>query len=347
MPRIPRLLALATAVPPFVLHQAEVAAYARRLFLTRDSEIERLREVYANAGIETRCSCVPLEWYSQPHGWVERNRLYLENSVALLERAALDCLKEAGLRVEDVDGIVSVSTTGLATPSLDALLLERLGMRRNVWRLPVFGLGCAGGVLGLARTAALAKTSPDQNILFLVVELCGLTFREIDQSKSNIIATALFGDGAAAALISCRGDGPALTSWGELTWPSSLDVMGWQIEEDGFGVLFSRDIPALIRANYRPALDDFLAGSELSVADIDAFVCHPGGAKVVDALETTLGLPAGSLVHARAVLREYGNISAASVLFVLKRVKQAGVKGKYLLSALGPGFTVGFLLLDV
>lgn len=131
------------------------------------------------------------------------------------------------------------------------------------------------------------------------------------------------------------------------TWPSSLDVMGWQIEEDGFGVLFSRDIPALIRANYRPALDDFLADSDLKVADIDAFVCHPGGAKVVDVLETTLGLPAGSLVHARAVLREYGNISAASVLFVLKRVKHTGVKGKYLLSALGPGFTVGFLLLDV
>lgn len=347
MPPVPHLLALTTAVPPFVLRQDEVADFARCLFSSRKSEIERLRDVYANAGIDSRYSCVPLDWYGQPHGWVERNGLYLENSIALLERAALHCLDDAGLGVEAVDGIVAVSTTGLATPSLDALLVDRLGMRRDVWRLPIFGLGCAGGVLGLARTAALAKASPDQHILFLVVELCGLTFRSVDQSKSNIIATALFGDGAAAALVSCRGDGPELASWGEHTWPNSLDVMGWHIEEDGFGVLFSRDIPALIRANYRSVVDDFLGGSNLCVADIDAFVCHPGGAKVIDALETALGLPAGNLIEARAVLREYGNISAASVPFVLKRVMQTGVRGKYLLSALGPGFTVGFLILDV
>ncbi len=347
MPPIPRLLALATAVPPFVLRQDEVATFARRLFSARGSEIERLQAAYANAGIETRYSCVPLDWYSHPHGWIERNRLYLENSVTLLERAALECLNDAGLGIEQIDGIVSVSTTGLATPSLDALLLERLGTRRNVWRLPVFGLGCAGGVLGLARTAALAKAAPNQRILLLVVELCGLTFRSVDQSKSNIIATALFGDGAAAALVSCRGDGPAMTGWGELTWPNSLDVMGWHIKEDGFGVLFSRDIPALIRTNFRAAADDFLASCDLDISDIDAFVCHPGGAKVVAALETALGLAAGSLTHARAVLREYGNISAASILFVLNRVIHTCVRGNYLLSSLGPGFTVGFLLLDV
>ena len=240
-------------------------------------DLERLLPVYLNAGIETRYSCVPLEWYTRPHGWAEKNRLYLENAVALIERATLDCLARAGLGVGDVDMVVSVSTTGIATPSLDALLAERLNMRRDVQRLPVFGLGCAGGVLGLARAAAMARALPGATVLFLVVELCALTFRHTDTSKSNVVATALFGDGAAAALVSCAGDGPALTAWGEHTWPRSLDIMGWRVEDDGLGVLFSRDIPAIIRADLRAILDGFLELRGLTRVDIDRFLCHPGG----------------------------------------------------------------------
>lgn len=343
----PGLLALATAVPPFILRQSEVAAHARRLFPELGDEIERLLPVYENAGIETRYSCVPVDWYQKKHGWVERNRLYIDNAVALLERATLDCLAAAGCGVEEVDGIVAVSTSGIATPSLDALLMERLGMRRDVQRLPIFGLGCAGGVLGLARAAALAQAAPEQKILFLVVELCGLTFRRTDQSKSNVIASALFGDGAAAALIGCTGNGSTLTAWGEHTWPNSLDVMGWRVEEDGLGVLFSRDIPALVREQLRPALEDFLGRRGLGLDDIDSFLCHPGGAKVLAAFEAALGLDNGVLDHARAVLREYGNMSAASVMFVLDRALKAGDTGRYLLSALGPGFTAAFLTMEV
>ena len=307
-------------------------------------DLERLLPVFGNAGIETRYSCVPLEWYEDSHGWAEKNRLYLENAPTLMETAALDCLGAAGLDVADVDAIVSVSSSGIATPSLDALLAERLGMRRDLQRLPIFGLGCAGGVLGLARAAAMARASPGSKVLLVVVELCGLTFRRADQSNGNLVATALFGDGAAAALVSTDGVGPALVSWGEHTWPGSLQVMGWRVEDDGLGVQFSRQIPAIIRDRFRPALDDFLGRQGLSLADIDHFLCHPGGAKVMDALERVFGLPRGGLGHSRDVLREYGNMSAVTVMFVLEKALE--LHGRSLLSVLGPGFSAGFMIVE-
>jgi alkylresorcinol/alkylpyrone synthase len=342
---VPRLLGLATAVPPFALHQSDILSHARKIFSGRDRDgLERLLPAYSNAGIEIHYSCVPLEWYEAAHGLGEKNRLYIENAVTLLEEAALKCLSRCDLDINDVDAVVSVSTTGIATPSLDALLAERLGMRRDVQRLPVFGLGCAGGVLGLARAAAFARSSPGTNILFLVAELCGLTFRQSDQSKSNVIASVLFGDGAAAAMINCgTSGGPALAAWGEHTWPDSLEVMGWRVEDNGFGVLFSRDIPTIIRNDWRAALDRFLDDAGLPFADIDQFLCHPGGAKVIDALEDVLDLPRGGLTLSRAVLREYGNMSAATVLFILERALAATNGGRYLLSAVGPGFSAGFL----
>jgi alkylresorcinol/alkylpyrone synthase len=342
-------LALATAVPPYRLRQTDVAAFARRLFAGRAPEdLERLLPVYANAGIETRYSCVPLDWYGRNHGWAEKNELYVRHALDLSEQAARACLGRAVIGAEAIDAIVVASTSGIATPSLDALLAERLPLRRDVMRLPIFGLGCAGGVLGLARAAALAKAMPGSNVLFIVVELCGLTFRRGDQSKSNVIASALFGDGAAAALVSCTGEGPRLTAWGEHTWPDSLDVMGWRVEDDGFGVLFSRDIPSIVRDHFRPALDGFLARHGLALTDIDRFLCHPGGAKVIAALEDALGLQQGGLAFARAVLKDFGNMSAATVLFVLDKALTggAGRGGRSLLSAVGPGFTAGFMILD-
>lgn len=349
MTSAPRLLNLTTAVPPYRLHQADIEAFARRLFAERpDEELERLLPVYANAGIETRYSCVPLDWYAEPHGWAEKNALYVRHALDLTESAARACLAEVGASGEGIDAVIAVSTTGIATPSLDALLAERLNLRRDVTRLPVFGLGCAGGVLGLARAATLARAMPGATVLLVVVELCGLTFRRRDQSKSNVIASALFGDGAAAALISCAGEGARLTAWGEHTWPHSLDVMGWRVEDDGLGVLFSRDIPAIIRSEFRPVLNRFLARHGLCLADIDHFLCHPGGAKVIAALEDALGLQQGGLALARAVLRDFGNMSAATVLFVLERALAdgAGRGGRSLLSAVGPGFTAGFLVME-
>ena len=192
----------------------------------------------------------------------------------------------------------------------------------------------------------MAKADPGSKVLLLVVELCSLTFRHADRSKSNLVATALFGDGAAAAVVSCADEGLKLGPGGEHTWPASLDVMGWEVADDGLKVVFSRDIPALVRGQFRGVVDAFLARQGLSLADIDGFVCHPGGAKVLDALEAVFQLDQGALNHAREVLRAHGNMSAPTVLFVLKRSLEAGARGRLLLTTLGPGFTAGMMLVE-
>jgi alkylresorcinol/alkylpyrone synthase len=350
MSAVPRLLSIATAVPPYTLDQNDVIERVKLLF-GRSPDLDRLLPVFLNTGIDRRYSCVPIEWYDRAHGWPERNRIYLASAVDLLEAAANRVLKLTGRRKDDIDSIVVVSTTGIATPSLDALLIERMGLRNTVRRLPIFGLGCAGGVLGLARAASQAAVTPGETVLFLVVELCALSFRRDDWSKSNIVATALFGDGAAAALLSTDGDGPAMVAAGEHTWPGSLDVMGWEVADDGLKAIFSRDIPNLVTTRLRDAASGFLARHGLAIGDFDCFVCHPGGAKVITAIEDAFGLAQGALVEARAVLRDYGNMSATTVMFVLERIlakaRTTGARWeRALMNALGPGFTAGFLVID-
>jgi alkylresorcinol/alkylpyrone synthase len=193
-------------------------------------------------------------------------------------------------------------------------------------------------VIGLARAASQATAAPGETVLFLVVELCALSFRRDDFSKGNIVATALFGDGAAGALLSTDGAGPALVAAGEHTWPGSLEVMGWEVADDGLSAVFSRDIPQLVATKFRQVVDEFLARHDLAVDDIDRFVCHPGGAKVVAALEGAFGLGQGALAGARGVLRDYGNMSAATVMFVLERMlAEARQWDRALINALGPG----------
>lgn len=342
----PHLIAIATSVPKHELGQREVALRARNVFdAAGAADLDRMIAVFGNAGIDTRYSTVPIDWYDRPHGWAERNALYLEHALDLIEEAARKCLARAKLDANDIDAIATVSTTGIATPSLDAMLMGRLALRKDARRLPVFGLGCAGGVIGFSRAADLARAAPQSHILFLVVELCALSFRRDDFSKSNLVATALFGDGAAAAIISCQGQGPELQQSGEFTWPHSLDIMGWDVTEDGLKAIFSRDIPALVRRDLRDATKSFLAAQGLSLDAIQHFICHPGGAKVITALEEAFGLDEGKLVAAREVLRDYGNMSAPTVLFVLERALRDGAEGRMLMTALGPGFTAAFQLL--
>ena len=348
MPSVPRLAAIATAVPAYALDQEAVAERVKRLFAGAP-QLDHLLPVFANSGIRRRYSAVPLDWFAEPHGWPERNSLYLETAVELLDTVAGRVLDVAGIAADDIGAIVVVSTTGIATPSLDAALIERLRLPRNIQRLPIFGLGCAGGAIGLARAATMAAAMPDKAVLFLVVELCSLTFRRGDLSKSNIIASALFGDGAAGLLLRCGGDGPVIVAAGEHTWPDSLDVMGWDVVEDGLKPVFSRDIPRLVAAELGPVAADFLARQNLAPADIGRFACHPGGPKVITACEEAFGLAPGALDHERTVLRDYGNMSAASVLFVLDRVLASTGKEPWrhaLMTALGPGFTAGFVLLQ-
>lgn len=341
----PRVVAIETAVPPFTLDQGDVRTRASLLFSGRP-DIKRLLPVFENTGIEKRYSCVPIDWYTQNHGWKERTSLYIEHSIALLEKVTRDCLEAARLKPEDLDGIVVASTTGIATPSLDALLVEKMKLRRDIVRLPIFGFGCAGSVLGLARAAAIARAMPGSRVLFLVVELCALTFRKDDLSKSNLVAAALFGDGAAGAILSADGDGPEIGASGEYTWPASLDVMGWEVEEDGLKARFATSIPSLVARDFRKIAGEFTRANDIDLSDIDAFACHPGGAKVLDALEDALSLERGALVESRSVLRDYGNMSAATAMFVLKAMQKRDKRERRMMTALGPGFSAGFLMLE-
>jgi len=350
MPPAANLVALATAVPPHALDQEEVVRRVRRLF-GAGPELTRLLPVFANSGIARRYSAMPLDWFDRPHGWAERNRRYVDAALDLIDAAAGRVLDRAGVAPGEIGGLVVVSTTGIATPSLDARLIERLRLSRSTERLPIFGLGCAGGVTGLARAAMMARAMPDRAVLFLAVELCTLSFRRDDSAKSSIVASALFGDGAAAALLRCGGAGPAIVAAGEHTWPHSLDIMGWEVMEDGLRAIFARDIPRLVESELGAVARDFLAARGLALGDIDRFVCHPGGAKVIDACERAFGLAPGALGAARAVLRDFGNMSSATVLFVLERVlAAAGAAGeawrRALMTALGPGFSAGFVVLS-
>lgn len=346
----PRIGSLATAVPPHRIPQGEAERFAQKFFGTSSRLQSVLAEIYGNTEIETRYASVPGVWYLQDRSFEEKNDLYIATALGLLKKVATESLTAACLDFSDIDMIVTVSTTGIAVPTLDARLMEELPFRRDVQRLPLFGLGCAGGALGLSRAAALAHSKPGSHILFLVVELCTLTLCPDDRSPANMIATALFGDGAAAAVLTTEGTGLVVAGWGEHTWPDTLDILGWHTSQRGLEVKLGRTLPSVARGGIREVTDRFLASIGLDLDDIDQFVCHPGGAKVLDALEAAFDLPAGGLVHSRAILREYGNMSAVTVLFILKRAMEArtGEKpgGRYLMTGLGPGFSIGFLLLE-
>ena len=349
-----RLLSLATAVPPHRIGQTEAMEFFQRSFEIPQRQRDRLKEVFVNAAIDTRYAAAPVRWYDRAHRFEEKNDLYVDKAVSLLKQVTVETLAGAGLACSDVDMLVTVSSTGIAVPTLDSRLMEELPFRRNVERLPLFGLGCAGGALGLARAAACATAKPGSRVLFLVAELCTLTFCRTDQTTANVVATALFGDGAAGAVLSTDGTGPAIRAWGEHTWPHSLDLMGWHVTDQGLEVQLSRGIPDIARRRVRPVVEKFLASVGLALSDIDEFVCHPGGARVLAALERAFGLPAGGLAVSRGVLRDYGNMSAATVLFVLERVLEAapaergrrGTARRHLLTGLGPGFSMGFVVLE-
>ena len=345
-----RIASIATAVPATCVTQKEFRAFFHEFFADSLRHVNRRLEIYANARIGKRYVSPPdLAWFARPHGFEEKNRMYLDSALALLEKVAAESLAGAGLAPADIDMIVTVSSTGIALPSLDARLMEVMPFRRDVRRLPLFGYGCAGGVLGLARAAECARGLPGCRILFLVVELCSLTFRGADRSMRNLISTALFADGAAGAVLAADSEGPRLAAWGEHTWPDSLDVMGWDIADDGLGVVLSSSIPEIVRTHMRNTTDDFLASAGFALDDIDGFVCHPGGAKVLDALEAAFGFPNGSLEHSRAILCEYGNMSAATVLFILDRTlrsTEAASPRRLLMTSMGPGFSGAFMLLE-
>ena len=345
MPQPVKLVSVATAVPPYCIQQRDAAAASHRGFAARYADFERLARVFESSGILRRYAVRPLDWYFEKLGWPERSAAYLDGGVELFIDAATRALNAAGVAADEVDTVVTVSSTGIATPSLEARAAVRLGFREDIERVPVFGLGCAGGVSGLSIASRLAQSRPGSIVLMVAIELCTLAFRLDELTKANIVATALFGDGAGACVLrsGTLGSGESgiadVEMSGEHMWPDTLDIMGWSIDPQGFGVIFDRAIPPFAEERMAPAVAGMLGRAGLGFADIDRFACHPGGAKVVDALERAFGLDQGSLDIERAILAEYGNMSAPTALFVLERLVKAGLPARTLLTAMGPGFT--------
>ncbi len=335
-----KLVSISTVVPDNIIEQKEVAIASHQYFSGRFNNYERIARVFENSGIRKRHSIRPLEWYVQPLGWKERGNAYIEGATKLFIKAAQKALDNAGLKAANVDTIVTVSSTGIATPSLDARAADTMGFRADIERIPVFGLGCAGGVTGMSIAARLAQSRPDSVVLLVAVELCTLAFRMDELTKANIVATAIFADGAAACIFRTQETGLAeYEIGGQHTWPRTLDIMGWSIDPQGFGVIFDRAIPPFAREHFLSAITSILAHHNISLEDIDRFVCHPGGSKVIDSLEYALSLDEGTLNHERNVLSDYGNMSAPTALFVLERAIQSGLPKRTLITALGPGFT--------
>jgi alkylresorcinol/alkylpyrone synthase len=321
--------------------------------------LARMLAVFENTGIVERRLAQPPEWYGQAHSFEEKNRLWFEGALRLATEASQKALNAAGIGTAEVGGVVLVTTTGIATPSLETYLMQELGIPPSALRLPIWGLGCAGGAAGLARARDLTRIH-GKPMLMVAVELCSLTFIPGDRSKSNIVATSLFSDGAAAVVV-----GPASrpTSVAQPTQPNgyprviaglsqllpnSYDIMGWDLHPQGLQVRFAQSIPSLVQQQMPTLIEASLEPLGLKLPDIQTFVLHPGGAKVLAAYEAVLPLSKADLEASWQVLRHCGNMSSPTVLFVLEQVlqhpHQPGELG--LLLALGPGFALEGLVLE-
>lgn len=339
------VLAVATAVPPYELDQRAVADAARQVYARTFARYPKLADVFVNAGIERRYSARSLEWLSAPHDLGERTDAYVESASDLFIRTARAALAQAGMSARDVDVVVTVSSTGIATPGIEARVGPEMGFRPSVMRVPVFGRGCAGGVSGLTLGSRLARAEPGEVILVVVVELCTLTSRTDRGTKADVISSALFGDGAAAAVLRAGTDKAKLRvgAAAEHTWPRTLDIMGWTVDPVGLRVMLSRSLPRFVEQKMAAPVRRFIKAARLQAPQL---LCHPGGAKVLDAIEVALELQKGTLRDEREVLRGHGNMSAPTVMFVLERALRRGLRGPAMLSALGPGFTANFLALE-
>ncbi|HEY8246648.1 MAG TPA: 3-oxoacyl-[acyl-carrier-protein] synthase III C-terminal domain-containing protein [Hyphomicrobium sp.] len=343
------ILSIATANPGYKLRQEDALAGARAIY----PQFARLESLFSNTGIDYRYNCQPVEWYQQPHSWEERTAVFQTHALDLLEKIARDATEQAGLALKDIDALVTNTITGLAIPSLDALLMNRLDFSPKVERLPIFGIGCGGGVAGLARAARMAQGNPGANVLFMTVDLCSLCARPNDPSMAMFVSAALFGDGAAGVVLRTSSDDasgaryPKVRAFGEHLWRNTRHIMGWDIKDDGFGVVLSPELPALMRDNLGPVVQDFLDKNALTLDDIEGFLFHPGGRKVLETAEEVLGIDRSQLSHSWDVLRDYGNMSSATALFVLQNALAAGATGRHLLASFGPGFSAYMVDLDL
>lgn len=357
---MPTISAIATAVPPYQVPQTQVSEMAHAYFAPSFPNIDRYMSVFDHALIDNRFFAAPPEWFLEAHSFGECNDLYIKVATSLSQQAALACLEQANLTPADVDHLIFVSTTGMSAPSLDAVLINKMGMARHTRRTPIWGLGCAGGVGGLARAYDYVLAHPGERVLLITTELCSMTFQWGDFSKRNFIASSLFADGTAAVLVegdaverqsSGLGQRPApvsILATQSTLWPATHEVMGWDIVNTGMRVVFSARIPGIVQGLMRENVEEMLTPHGLTLDDITHWVLHPGGAKVVTAYESALAIDPERLRHTRDVLRDYGNMSSATVFFVMEQfMREREIKpGEYgVMAVLGPGFSCELALI--
>jgi alkylresorcinol/alkylpyrone synthase len=346
-----RIASVGRALPPHFYDQDTLLAALRRRWAGQIFNLDRMERLHRNVLVGGRHLALPIEEYDGLTTWGQANDAWIRVAQEVGGAAVLDALGKAGLKTDDVDAIFSVSVTGIATPSIEARLINRLGLPTRIKRIPIFGLGCVAGAAGIARAADYVRAFPDQVAILLSVELCSLTLQSEDLSIPNLIASGLFGDGAAAVVVvgAERAEpGPQIVATRSIFYPDSERVMGWDISENGFRIVLSADVPNVVRDYVRQDVDSFLAENGLTRNDIASWVCHPGGPKVLEAMQETLELPDGALDVTWNSLRTVGNLSSTSVLLVLADTlaEHRPPAGSYgILMAMGPGFCSELVLL--
>ena len=344
------IAATSTAVPEYVLQRDDVKTYMRTVFDVGERRLDAMMTVIDNAQVRTRHSIFPIEHIVQRRPLTQTNVEYQEHAIRLGRQAAEQCLANARMTPRDVDMIITVSCTGFMIPSLDAHLINLMGFRPDVRRMPLTELGCAAGAMALARASEFVRAFPDGTVLIVSVELATLTFQRGDFSQANLISCVLFGDGAAAAVVTGRqAAGPRILEAETYTFLQSLDAMGFDLRETGFHIVLSKDVPQMIREKIRGVVDGLLSRSGLTKEAIAAFIIHPGGQKLLSYVEEQLELCRCDTQLSWDVLSRYGNLSSATILFILHEwlTKKTMKSGDYgLAAAFGPGFSAEVLLLQ-
>jgi alkylresorcinol/alkylpyrone synthase len=347
-----QIVGAASAFPQHYYSQEMLLAALQEYWGEQIENPHVLRRLHRHVGVDGRFLALPKEEYVKMRTWGEANRAWIRTAKELGEKAVSGALAEAGVNARNLNAIFFVSVTGISSPSIDALLINQMGLCRNIRRTPVFGLGCVAGAAAISRAADYVRAYPDQTAAVLSVELCSLTLQREDVSMANMISAGLFGDGAAAIVVAgaeCGLAGPKILATRSVFYPDTEEMMGWDVSEKGFRIVLSRDIPDLVRANLARDLDDFLAERGLTRSDIGSWILHTGGPKILEATADALGLKNGQLDVSWDCLRRTGNLSSASVLVVLEEVmknRRPEPGTLSLLAAMGPCFCSEFVLLE-
>jgi alkylresorcinol/alkylpyrone synthase len=344
------IASVATAVPPYCMTCSDVKQAVREVFPMAPHRLAAVMQLFDHAQVERRYSVVPLDELIRPRSLTQTSREYQEHAIALGRRVAADCLAQAGLPAEAIDMVITVSCTGYMIPSLDAHLIGELGFRADVRRLPISELGCIGGAMALTQAREFVRAFPGSNVLVIAVELSSLTFQSHDCSSDNLVACALFGDGAAAALITGRAvPGVQIVDTTSCMIPDTLDAMGFDLRDGGFHMVLAKSVPEILRGQIGALAKRWLGEHNLQPSELAAYMLHPGGKKILEYLEAELGIEREKTGPSWDVLRDYGNLSSATLLFVLCEwlTRRQLPAGSYaLMAGFGPGLSAELLLLQ-